>query len=189
MAKARKIDRDQATQASGFQRGSGSAYIPKVGGNAAAANSDGIERLRDAYSRISREDDRVNRKNEGRRRSQVEGDDSGKRSEMNPFERGIQSFSELFGGNSNRTMGERKDTPMQEALDSGNLADIAVAFVTDELPRSFLSVGTAPAQAYEAITGRRITERDDDWTIPEENLSGGARLAQAANAIGGQVKK
>ena len=183
MATARKIDRDKATQSSGFQRGSGSAYIPKVGGNAAAANSDGIERLRDAYSRISREDDRINGKNENRRRSQVDGDDSGKRSEMNPFERGIQSFSELFGGNSNRTMGEREDTPMQEALDSGNLADIAVAFVTDELPRSFLSVGVAPAQAYEAITGRRITERDDDWTIPEENLSGGARLAQAANAV------
>lgn len=159
-------------------------YSPKFGGGETTFDTDQMQSFQKRLAEVSRAKEKADRE-EASKASTMGADDRDEKRDANAIERFIGNIYKTYGQSSNYKTPDFLGK-LQEGDILGAGADLAVDVIGSSMP----SMITGVPQAYEAITGARVTEMDDDGKIPDREISPGGRLAQAANAyinIGGDL--
>lgn len=124
---------------------------------------------RDGRSRGSSLSGLGQRRNEQRRQGKRDEEREGKK-EANALDRAANAFGKL-GENIQNLSGA------EEAAKTEGKFDDAVSFLGGLVTGTLSAPFTGASQMYEAFTGRRATEMDDEGYIPEEDLDLGQKVA------------
>ena len=143
-------------------------YSPQIGPN---LNSD----FRSQYEQIRQ-------RAEERRQQQLAEDraESEKgRQRLSPFERMLKAGMDVLeGGDAD----EPKKSSFQRNIEEGDIPGTVASFFVEQVPSELGSWVAAPGKYYEGITGKRISEADDQGLYSSDELNANQRAAQIVNA-------